>query len=161
MTGNSVCIKAVNKNDGCSVYHISSDKESSFPTPPSHSLQSPIQLRCRHLPLDGAVIVGVLPDCVEVGALVIKGGVVVLGKKLDIGLVSSSSQQPQNLPGVSQVVVAEGIVVDNSDVVVASTVVVVVLSLQPNQPGVRQVEVEWDEAVVVVVVALTETRVVV
>lgn len=80
-------------------------------------------------------------DCVRVGALVIGGRVIVLGSELNVALVSSPSQQPQNLPGVSQVVVAGGFVVDTSDVVVASTVEVV-LSLHPNQPGVLQVEVE-------------------
>ena len=47
----------------------------------------------------------------------------------------TASLQPQNLPGVSQVVVVVVVVVDS--LVLAG----VVLSLQPNQPGVLQVVV--------------------
>lgn len=66
-------------------------------------------------------------------------------------LVVGSSLQPQNLPGVSQVVVMEdGLAVSFAVVVVVVVVVeiveivvvvvVVVLSLHPNQPGVLHVE---------------------
>ena len=51
------------------------------------------------------------------------------------------SRQPQKRPGVSQVVL-EGEELHVVVVVSSVVVVVVVLSLQPNQPGVSQVEVE-------------------
>lgn len=78
-------------------------------------------------------------------------------------VVVVGSLQPQNFPGVSQVVVDVGtdsvgevtgglvVVVVVVWLVVVVDTVVVVLSLQPNQPGVLQVEVEEELLVVVVV----------
>jgi hypothetical protein len=59
----------------------------------------------------------------------------------------ASSRHPQNRPGVSQVVLEVVEVV----VVVVVTSSVVVLSLQPNQPGVSHVEVVDVDVEVVVV----------
>lgn len=91
---------------------------------------------------------------VDVGPFVIGGCVRVPGKGSVVEVVSSSSQQPHHLPGVSQVVVGVADVVVVVVVVVMADVevivlVVVVLSLHPNQPGVLQVDVE-DELDVVV-----------
>lgn len=100
------------------------------------------------------MLVGVTIDTVEVGPLVIGGCVRVPGSGLVVVLVSSPSQQPQNLPGVSQVVVGVAVVVDVVVVrcgVVVVVTVLVVLSLHPNHPGVLQVDVEDVDVVVVVV----------
>lgn len=100
------------------------------------------------------MLVGVTIDTVEVGPLVIGGCVRVPGSGLVVVLVSSPSQQPQNLPGVSQVVVGVAVVVDAVVVrcgVVVVVTVLVVLSLHPNHPGVLQVDVEDVDVVVVVV----------
>ena len=91
------------------------------------------------------MVVDVAVHGVDVGALVVTWGrVIVFGNKIGVVLDPFSSQHPQNLPGVAHVVVAGALVVVRVrvGVVVASTDVV--LSLQPNQPGVLQVEVEME-----------------
>jgi hypothetical protein len=88
------------------------------------------------------------------GRVVVTDGPVIVGSEVAAPVVDPDvvvvSQHPQKLPGVSHVVVVVVLsVLDDDEVVV---VVGVVLSLQPNQPGVLQVEV--DVLVVVVVVAV-------
>lgn len=95
-------------------------------------------------PCGGAVI----GCCVGVGVRVWLSSVVVV-----------LSLHPQNLPGVSHVVVAVGMLL-----VLVVVVVDVVLSLHPNHPGVLHVEVVVVEVVVVhgvVVVVVVDVAVVV
>ena len=120
----------------------------------SHSLQNPSQLRLTHSAFFGKdvdVLVGVtVVSRVDVGPSVMGGRVMVLGGVVGLALVSFSSQQPHHLPGVSQELVAAGVVVVKSEVMVTSSLVVV-LSLHPNQPGVLHVDVDVDCVVGVVV----------
>jgi hypothetical protein len=117
---------------------------------PSQLVQKPSQLRWRHLAClgggDGAVAGGV-----AVGAGVRGGRIIGVDDAVcKLLVVFASSQQPQNLPGVSQVEDEDVLIVDVVDVVVISGSVV--LSLHPNQPGVSQVDVDVVEVVEVVVI---------
>lgn len=79
-------------------------------------------------------------------------GTLVIWPGSAVVVASTSSRQPQNLPGVWQVVVG---VASTVDVVLLS---VVVLSLHPNQPGVLQVDVEVDVVEVVVEAGVVLSR---
>lgn len=133
------------------------------------SLQAPVQLRCRQgcAPLGAPRVPGVSAACslVPVAVAVTRGGVIVVivpGCAVP-EVLSAGSQQPQNLPGVSQVLVDVAVVAVVVDVVVTTGAVVVVLSLHQNQPGVSQVEVDdvdvdVDDDVVAVAVPVVSSR---
>lgn len=115
----------------------------------------------------GVVEVGDAVGLGGTGLVVVMGGAVMVGSDPVAGCVPPGvvvvvvvveSQQPQNLPGVSQFVLVDGgeslsLLVDDVVVVITGVllVVVVILSLHPNQPGVLHVDVE-DVLVLVVVV---------